>query len=114
MVAAWPHLLSLRINLGTSIPMPTLGAFQRLAPSFPQRAMRTCGLHAQSLLAIARACPKLRELTILCDLSELTLPSPEDCPASPHTLQVIKLISMLPGISAKDAEHIARLIDLIA
>ena len=112
MVMAWPRLLSLRIDLGISIAMPFNGTFRHFAPQYPQRAAHSCGLHARSLLAIAKACPKLRELTILCDLSEFTLPTLEDCPATPHPLQVIRLISMLqPDIAVESTERLAQFID---
>ncbi|KAH9923687.1 uncharacterized protein B0H18DRAFT_460135 [Fomitopsis serialis] len=109
MVSNWPNLLSLRIDLGSSVLFPPDDImFQMAAQYFAPMMSR---LRAGSLVAIAKACPRLQDLTLLCDLRDLSLAALDDSP-SHHPLREIRLLSIQAIIySPEEAQLNAEFID---
>jgi len=112
MVSNWPNLLSFRTDLGSSVVFPPNNIMSQMAQSF---APMLGSLRPGSLVAIAKACPKLRDLAIVCDLRDLSLTARvNDCSPSHHPLQEIRLLSMQavirpPEEAQLNAEFIDRL-----
>ncbi|KZT73358.1 hypothetical protein DAEQUDRAFT_808457 [Daedalea quercina L-15889] len=90
MVPSWPNLLSLQIDYGSYPTHRDVISYTRRGPSF-------LDIHAKSLVTIAKHCPKLKDLAVLCGSNGLTAATLESCPVSSHQLQNF----MLPDVRGK-------------